>query len=80
MTFVLCFLFGCCLGVGLYYFVQCHDKVYFKFKDFIEKSYGKENPLTKYITLSICTCLWIFVWVIYFGGIVLVVYILKPLL
>ena len=80
MVYVLGFLLGCCLGVGLYYLEKCNHKIYFKIKGFIEKSYGKEKTLTKVITISICACLWLVVWVIYYGGVMIAVHILKPLL
>ena len=73
MIYVLIFLLGCCLGAGLYYLEKYRDKLYYSFKGTIEEKYGK------IMTMIINLCLWIFVWAIYFGGVVLVVvYILKP--
>ena len=74
MVYVLGFLLGCCLGVGLYYLEKYRNKIYYFFKGSIEKKYGKV------ITMTINACLWIMVWVIYFGGVMIAVHILKPLL
>jgi hypothetical protein len=73
MAYVLGFLLGCCLGVGLY-LLEIRDKIYFKFKGFIEEKYGKTA------TMTINVCLWIMVWITYFGGVMITVHILKPLL
>jgi hypothetical protein len=74
MIYILGFLLGCCLGVGLYLLEKCRDKIYYFFKGTIEEKYGKT------ITMAINVCLWIMVWITYFSGVLIAVHILKSLL
>lgn len=74
MVYILSFLLGCCLGVGLYFLEKYRNKIYSKFKGFIEEKYGFA------ITMTINVCLWIMVYVIYSGGLLIAIHILKPLL